>query len=642
MWEPIFRPAYRAIERDRSLESGVRTYDSILREHPTDNLFVRAARYDVQHFYYYFFATDYTRCTHLIDSAIALFDSYEKKKAYPRTYSGYLMIRGDLAFRLKKFEEANECYFLAKSTVQNFLDTCEQSTYYYNIAMALYRQKNFVESLRNFKEAYDKQSTCRPQSTPVALQQQEIQGNIGLCYVQLKNYDSALYHFGRELQVAQSFRDSLGPVTMEIIQGVAYGNMGKIYVARAELDSAKALFRRSLALNNRHGHDLHDAQLVSLQLADVLGRERQYPGMRRLLDSTRAALDSMHMPDAEGEWRRLMYVYYDSTGRRIEELAALKSYVALRDSLDQEQRSLEKADLTRQLRNHEQELQIGLLRKDNQLKNIYLWVAVIFALLITGIVALIFSNYRRSRRNLAAQQELNEQISRQKSALERANLEKDRILHVVAHDLRSPIGVTAYVADQVLLDEVEGPVAAQLQMIKDASSQALELTNELLGLQGAAQPFKPCLLGPLVKSVADMLAYKAREKGLQLDLRLSPEPLTLNGQPERLQRVVANLLNNAIKFSSSGQTVELQLAREGTDAVLQVIDQGIGIPPALQRDVFDRFTTARRKGTAGEHSFGLGLSIVRDIVEAHGGSIAVQSGEGAGTRFTVRLPLANA
>ncbi|RYY89794.1 MAG: sensor histidine kinase [Chitinophagaceae bacterium] len=639
-WEPIFRPAYRAIERDRKLESGLSTYDSILQANPTNNLYVRAARYDVQHFYHYFFSGNYNESTRVIDSAIALFDNYEKKQAYPRTYSGYLMIRGELAFRLKKFEDANEYYILAKNTVERFLDTCEQSTYYYNIAMALYRQKSFDESLRNFKDAYAKQNTCMPQSTPVALQQQEIQGNIGLCYVHLKKYDSALYHFRRELEVAESFRDSLGVVSMDIIRGVALGNMAKIFVARNELDSAEILFRQSLQLNNRPGRDLLDAQLVALQLADVMGREKRYDEMWQLLSQTRSALNSLNLPDGEGEWRRLMYVYYDSTGQKLEELAALKSYMAVRDSLDWEQRNLERADITRQLRNHEQELQIGLLRKDNQIARLWLWVAVGSTIMAVGIVALILLNYRRSRRSLAAQQKLNEQINQQKAALERANLEKDRILYVVAHDLRSPIGVTAYVADQLLLEEVAEALGGQLQMIRDASSQALMLTNELLGLQDQQITFRPCALQPLVQGVADMLLFKAKEKDQQLRVQMENDTLVVHAQPERLQRVVSNLVTNAIKFSPPGRTVDLRLRAEGGEAVLEVRDEGIGIPEAKQGEIFDRFTTARRKGTSGEHSFGLGLSIVRDIVEAHKGSLQVSSSEGKGSCFTVRLPLA--
>ncbi|RYY40449.1 MAG: sensor histidine kinase [Chitinophagaceae bacterium] len=638
-WEPIFRPAYRVIERDRRLESGLRVYDSILLAHPTENLFVRAARFDVEHFYHYFFSGNYNASTRVIDSAIALFDTYEKKRAYPRTYSGYLMIRGELAFRLKKFEDANAYYIQAKNTVEQFLDTCEQSIYYYNIGMALYRQKSFDESLHNFKDAYARQATCMPQSTPVALQQQEIQGNIGLCYVHLKKYDSALYHFRRELEVAESFRDSLGPVSMDIIHGVALGNMAKIFVARSQLDSAERLFRRSLTLNNRHGRDLIDAQLVSLQLAGVFGRQRRYPEMHRLLDSTRAALDTLNIPEGEGEWHRLTYVYYDSTGQQLEELAALKDYMNLRDSLDKEQRSLEKADITRQLRNHEQDLQIGLLRKDNQIKKIWLGAAIVAVMCALGFMALIWLFFSRNRRNLAEQKELNEQIGRQKAALERANLEKDRILNVVAHDLRSPIGVTAYVADQLLLEDVDPSLGAQLQMIRDASSQALTLTNELLGLKEQKLAFHTCALQPLVQGVVDMLAFKAREKQQPLAVALDSEPLMVVAQAERIQRVVSNLLTNAIKFSPAGSPVEIRLRREGAEAVIEVSDKGIGIPVERHEAVFERFTTARRKGTAGEHSYGLGLSIVRDIVEEHQGTLHLQSEPGAGTTFLVRLPL---
>ena len=116
---------------------------------------------------------------------------------------------------------------------------------------------------------------------------------------------------------------------------------------------------------------------------------------------------------------------------------------------------------------------------------------------------------------------------------------------------------------------------------------------------------------------------------------------TVLGDPARLQQVMWNLLSNAVKFTPNGGTVHVMLGRAGQDAVIRVADSGIGIAPDFLPYVFDRFRQQDASITRRHGGLGLGLSIARQLVELHGGTIAVDSpGENAGTTFTVRLPLA--
>jgi len=109
--------------------------------------------------------------------------------------------------------------------------------------------------------------------------------------------------------------------------------------------------------------------------------------------------------------------------------------------------------------------------------------------------------------------------------------------------------------------------------------------------------------------------------------------------PDKIDRVVTNLVNNAIKFSNPNSVINISLSREKDEAVIAVKDHGIGIPEDKKDRVFDTFTEAKRKGTSGEQSFGLGLSICKQIIEVHKGKILVESKEGQGSSFFVRLPL---
>jgi signal transduction histidine kinase len=135
-----------------------------------------------------------------------------------------------------------------------------------------------------------------------------------------------------------------------------------------------------------------------------------------------------------------------------------------------------------------------------------------------------------------------------------------------------------------------------------------------------------------------MLAYRAVEKQQQLVCHLPEQPVFAMADAGKIKRIIINLLSNAIKFSNTGGYISVLLLTNENEVVVEVNDNGIGIAPAMMNNLFDMFTPTRRKGTAGEHSYGLGLSISAQIAHAHGGRITVNSAEGRGSTFCLWLP----
>jgi signal transduction histidine kinase len=181
-------------------------------------------------------------------------------------------------------------------------------------------------------------------------------------------------------------------------------------------------------------------------------------------------------------------------------------------------------------------------------------------------------------------------------------------------------------------------------MIKEASQQALTLTNELLQLHNKSNKettLEKTAFTALIKKAIHLNQYRAEEKGQQLSFEQTDEEIIVMGSQERLNRVVNNLLVNAIKFSPIEGTINVKLEKENNQALLTVIDNGIGIPEEQKINVFDRFTSVRRRGTLGEKSYGLGLSICKEIIEEYSGTIQVENNIGGGTIFNISLPLAN-
>lgn len=155
-------------------------------------------------------------------------------------------------------------------------------------------------------------------------------------------------------------------------------------------------------------------------------------------------------------------------------------------------------------------------------------------------------------------------------------------------------------------------------------------------LQLAREPVDLCSLAEEI-----VTAWRIRADGHVVRLQLPEETVIARVDRTRVRRALSNLLDNAVKYSPPGSEVLLSVAREGADAVLSVRDRGVGIPEADLPHVFERFRRAANVRESVEGT-GLGLVAVRQIAEAHGGSVQVESAEGRGSTFTLRLPLSPA
>ena len=278
----------------------------------------------------------------------------------------------------------------------------------------------------------------------------------------------------------------------------------------------------------------------------------------------------------------------------------------------------------------------------------------ILLLLSAGIIILLYRISREGRKNKQMLADLNKQISDQKeqvavtmSQLMHINSDKDRILNVVAHDLRNPINAVLSLVNILSDTGVNEEQKELLGMIEAASNGSLMLISEILEFSGNAMD-KPggkkevAEVNDLLKRAVSLSRLKANEKGQRLELTTFPKPLYIATYPEKMSRVFGNLISNAIKFSHEHALIEIDVIEKITTVVIRVTDHGLGIPDKNKPLVFQIFTTAKRLGTSGEASFGLGLSICKQIVEADNGKIWFESTEGKGTSFFVELPLANA
>lgn len=254
-------------------------------------------------------------------------------------------------------------------------------------------------------------------------------------------------------------------------------------------------------------------------------------------------------------------------------------------------------------------------------------------------------------RDVTAQVGAEDTLARQASELRAQNERlreldrlKDEFIATVSHELRTPLtSMIGYI--ELLRDEgMDGPNTSQFtEVIGRNAEQLLRLVGDLLFLSRmrtgklAIDLHATDLAGLAAKAVAEMRP-QARRKNVELVLSATAVPL-FAADPVRITQLLGNLISNAVKFTGAGGRVEVSIGAQEDRAVLAVADTGAGIPAADREKIFERFyrsATAARLVVPGT---GLGLPIVKAIVEAHGGSITVDSAEGQGSTFTVHLPL---
>ncbi|MBO0858689.1 MAG: response regulator [Chloracidobacterium sp.] len=295
------------------------------------------------------------------------------------------------------------------------------------------------------------------------------------------------------------------------------------------------------------------------------------------------------------------------------------------------------------LRNFEHEL----LFPDGTRKSVYASVAPLFDR--KGAVRKVIGAYTDFTERKQFEREREESLLREQAVREEAqvaNRLKDEFLATVSHELRAPLhsiigwvsllkaGKLSHDDAARALDTVGRNAHAQSRLIGDL----LEVSSIIKGK--TSLDFRPVELASVIEAAVDSLRQTAEAKGVRLQTVLYPIPGPVSGDEERLQQVIWNLLSNAVKFTPNGGRVQVLLRHINSQVEIVVSDTGQGISAEFLPHVFERFKQASTGLTRKYGGLGLGLAIVRHLVEIHGGAVEAESpGEGQGTTFRVRLPL---
>jgi two-component system CheB/CheR fusion protein len=241
------------------------------------------------------------------------------------------------------------------------------------------------------------------------------------------------------------------------------------------------------------------------------------------------------------------------------------------------------------------------------------------------------------------------QLKRAEQRVHEAVQRRDQFLAMLSHELRNPLGAivtaTALLAkrakndgDEMRLVSIVDRQSQQMSHLLDDLLEASRVTQNKIELRRQVLD-----LGAVVREAAEAARGMTESRGVTLEADIAAEPIWVDGDASRLQQLQMNMLSNAAKYTPRGGHIRLSAGRDGDYAVIRVKDDGVGIPPDMLDAVFDLFVQSHSTLDRADGGLGLGLTLVRSLVQMHGGTVVANSdGPGKGSEFVVRLPIAKA
>jgi signal transduction histidine kinase len=254
--------------------------------------------------------------------------------------------------------------------------------------------------------------------------------------------------------------------------------------------------------------------------------------------------------------------------------------------------------------------------------------------------------YGQAQREIADRRRLEESERAARTQAERATRLRDEFLATVSHELRTPLNsvlgwtqvlrktATNEATRRRALEAIERGARAQIRLIEDLLDMSRIISGKL------RLEVQPVELPPIVQAAIETVLPAAEAKDIRIQRILDPFDVPIQGDPARLQQIFWNLLSNALKFTPKGGQIQVHLERTNSHIEVSISDDGQGIAPEYLPAVFDRFSQEDTSTTRHHGGLGLGLAVVKHLVELHGGQVQAQSlGVGCGATFTVCLPI---
>ncbi len=548
---------------------------------------------------------------------------YERKEEYEKALD-YFFQSLNLRTKINDLKGMAECN-ASIGIIFHYTSQIQKAVYYYKKSLAFYLREKNTKSIA------------------------DIQSNIAAAYNSLGNPDSAIYFLNGVIDARSKMKDFIG-------LGQSYHNLGISYSMLGNYTKALNCFK--LAIKNTGRGENNANNVTSYRLAGgLLIKLKQYiEAEKYLLVSEKISRENGMNDELIENYNKLSELYeLKGNFKKSIQYASLKT--AFQDSIAQLNSKLSLDEIEAKYKSLEKSHEIELLKARNetleqQSKYNYILAFSFFILVAISIVLVFYIKTLKDTKNTLVHQ--NEVInSKSKEAeIQNQNLEKligenQTLMGVLAHDLRAPfsklLGLVNILEEEESVEEktlyinfMKGICKDALQLIQDTVNISQIYNENAEELKQKMEFFKP---SELLENSLNTFKAVALEKKISISFADSTSGIELRSSKEYLGRIFDNLISNAIKFSPANTNITLTSSKMSDKLVFSFKDEGPGFTEADKKQMFTRFKKLSARPTGNEVSSGLGLFIVKQLVDLIGAKIYLMSEEGKGSEFLIELPL---
>lgn len=560
---------------------------------------------------------------------------------------------------------ALEAFFQSVKIAEEIKDTVSMAVVYFSIGNVYSKQQKLEKSL-----IFQQKGLSLHRTTNINTNVAYSLIGIGATFFALKRYEEALASYKEALLIHTNNNFPLGIAA-------ALNEIGKIYFLRADYISAENTQNKALEIQESIG-DKNGMAVSNAELAKI--SQKLHKPYKTLIFAQTAFAIAREIGAKSLIYENGVFLanMYKDEKRSDEALSVLNIAMSAKDSIFNEQKAAKIVELETKFELKAKQKEIELLAKDNELKTIVRNSLASGIVILLGFVILILIRYRdkqRANAEILRQQTLleeqareielingelqqaNDSLNEKNSQLLTLNNEKNEFLGIAAHDLKNPLGsikLLTAVINEHSKKVGDSNVSNWSELILNTTEQMLEMTTNLLDINAIEQGTVHLELhalncSHLLREVIQAHNYRAESKNIKLHYSPPSKSIFAKADENAFLQVIDNLLSNAIKYSPLGKNIYIGIDTASSDdsikkniVKISIQDEGQGLTNEDKQKIFGKFARLSAQPTGGEHSTGLGLSIVKRMVERMNGSVYCVSDYGNGATFIVELPLAEA
>ncbi len=523
-----------------------------------------------------------------------------------------------------------------------------------NIGNVYQRQQQYEQSIQNYLIALQLRNEFRDSASAAGLM-----NNIGNAFLERKQFDSALLYLVPAARISQN-------LNKKKVFGIVVNNIGMAWEGKNNVSNALEYYRQALAIQNEIGNTYGKANTL-MNIGTALCKAKQYARAEVSLKAGIALADSIGAREWEVDGYQSLWELYKAQGFIAKALAAHERYSALKESIFTAEQTESINEMQARYESEKKAQQIKLLEQERLLQEREiseqtfqrnsLIVGMILVLALLGFALNRYSIKRRSEQRLQEQQRIledqaieiqhaNIELYQQNEQLIALNMEKNEFMGIAAHDLKNPLASIILSVEKMQrygsrmtkeqIVQSQNAIIQTTQRMGSIITNLLEMNQlESGGLQLTTVSFDVSLG---VESVVEQYRPPAEAKHIALHFSNNADESIVSADKQAFIQVLDNLVSNAVKYSPHGKQAFVRILRNGDAVRIEIQDEGEGISEEDMTKLFGKFARLSARPTGGEHSTGLGLSIVKRMVEAMNGKVWCESELGKGSTFIVELP----